>query len=71
MSKNFLDRVEFRTKKIQSPIILRNFDESINKDTGGMITEKTLSLNIQIRNHKKIITFKIISTMRDLYLEQS
>ena len=36
-----------------------------------MIPEKTLSLNIQIRDHKKIIIFKIISTMKNLYLEQS
>ena len=71
MFKNFLDRVEFKTKKIQSSTIFRNFDESINKDTSDMITEKTLSLNIQIKDHKEIITFKIISTMRNLYLEQS
>ena len=70
MSKNFLNRAGFRTKKIQSSTIFRNFDESVNKDTGGMITEKTLPLNIQIRGHKKTITFKIISAMRDLYLEQ-
>ena len=71
MFKNFLYRVGFRTKKIQSSTILKNFDESVNKNTDGMITEKTLSLNIQIRGHKKTITFKIISAMRDLYLEQS
>ena len=71
MFKNFLNRVEFKTKKIQSLTIFRNFDESVNKDTGGMITEETLLLNIQIRDHKKTITFKIISVMKDLYLEQS
>ena len=46
MIKNFLDRVEFKIKKIQSSTIFRNFDESVNKDTSGMITEKTFSLNI-------------------------
>ena len=71
MSKNFLDRAEFKTKKIQSSTILRNFDESVNKDTGGIITEKTLPLNIQIRDHKETITFRIILAMRDLYLKQS
>ena len=70
MFKNFLNRAEFRTKKIQSSTILRNFDESVNKDTDDMITKKTLSLNIQIRGHKETITFRIISAMRDLYLRQ-
>ena len=70
MFKDFFYRAEFRTKKIQSSTILRNFDGSVNKDTDGMITEKTFSLNIQIRGHKKTITFKIVSAMRDLYLEQ-
>ena len=71
MFKNFLNRVEFKTKKIQSSTIFKNFNESVNKDTGGIITKKILSLNIRIRDHKKILTFKIISTMKDLYLEQS
>ena len=71
MFKNFLNRVEFRTKKIQSLTIVRNFNEAVNKDTSDMITEKTLSLNIQIRDHKKTTIFKIISTMKDLYLWQS
>ena len=46
MFKNFLDRIEFRTKKIQSSTIFRNFDESVNKDTGDMITKEALLLNI-------------------------
>ena len=71
MFKNFLNRIEFKTKKIQSSTIFKNFNESVNKDTSDMITEKTFSLNIQIRNHKKTIIFKIISTMKDLYLKQS
>ena len=70
MFKIFLNRAEFKTKKIQSSTILKNFDESINKDTDGMIIKKTFSLNIQIRDYKETITFKTISTMRDLYLEQ-
>ena len=71
MFKNFLNRAEFKTKKIQSSTILKNFDESVNKDTSDIITKKILLLNIQIRDHKKTITFKIISIMKDLYLEQS
>ena len=71
MFKNFLDRAEFKTRKIRSSTILKNFDESVNKDTSGIITEKTLSLNIQIRSHKKTMIFRVVSTMRDLYLEQS
>ena len=46
MFKYFLDRVEFKIKKIQSSIIFKNFDGSINKDTDDMITKKILSLNI-------------------------
>ena len=71
MFKNFLNRAGFKTKKIQSLTIFKSFDESVNKNTSGMIAKKTLSMNIQIRNHKKTITFKIISTIRNLYLEQS
>ena len=71
MFKNFLDRVEFKIKKIQSSTIFKNFNESVNKDTGDMITEETFSLNIQIRNHKKTIIFKIRSAMKNLYLKQS
>ena len=70
MFKNFLDRVEFKTKKIQSSTIFKNFDESINKNTSDIIIKKTFSLNIQIRSYKKIIIFKIISAMKDLYLKQ-
>ena len=71
MFKNFLDRAGFKTKRIQSSTIFKNFDGSVKKDTSDMITKKLLSLNIQIRDHKKTITFKIILTMKDLYLEQS
>ena len=46
MFKNFLDRVEFKTKRIQNLIMFRNFDESVNKETGDMITKKILSLII-------------------------
>ena len=71
MFKNFLNRVECTTKKIQNLTLFKNFDKSINKNTSGIITKEIFLLNIQIRNYKKIIIFKIISTMRDLYLKQS
>ena len=71
MFKNFLNLAKFKTKKIQSSTIFKNFDESVSKNTNDMIIKKTFLLKIQIRNHKKIIAFKIVSTMRDLYLKQS
>ena len=71
MFKDFLNRVEFKTKKIQSSTILKNFNESINKNMNNMITKNILSLNIQIRDYKKTIIFKMISTMKNLYLKQS
>ena len=53
MSKNFLDRIGFRTKKIHSSTIFKNLNKSVNKDTSGMITKKIFSLNI-IREASRI-----------------
>ena len=71
MFNNFLDRVKFKTKKIESLTIFKNFDKSVNKDTSDMIKEKTFSLRIQLKDHKETIIFRIISAMRNMYLKQS